>query len=141
MALDLQELQDKTQLWREHSFPPEHRTAVMQALGGAEEAGELAHAILKMEQGIRGDKIKHVGEVADSVGDIIIYLAGICSSLDLDLQTCVEAAWAEVSKRDWSKNPETGLQGTGDDALMVDGGEGPQRVPEEEQREGFGGIA
>jgi NTP pyrophosphatase (non-canonical NTP hydrolase) len=79
-------------------------------LGVAEECGELAHAILKRKQGIRGDSAYHVGQAADAVGDIIIYLTGVCSSLGLDLETCVENAWKEVRERDWSEHKETGVE-------------------------------
>lgn len=102
-------LQRRSQEWRENSFPPEHRTAPLQALGVCEEAGELAHAVLKLEQGIRGTREHHIMTAADAVGDIIIYLAGVCSALELDLENCVADAWHEVSQRDWSKNKETGV--------------------------------
>jgi NTP pyrophosphatase (non-canonical NTP hydrolase) len=101
-------LQEKAQLWREHSFPPEHRTAVLQALGVSEESGELAHATLKREQGIRGTDEEHAAAERDAVGDIVIYLAGFCSSRGYSLQQCVEDAWQGVCKRDWSKYKEDG---------------------------------
>jgi NTP pyrophosphatase (non-canonical NTP hydrolase) len=82
----------------------------LQALGVCEEAGELAHAVLKMTQGIRGTEKEHLNEAADAVGDIVIYLAGLCSSLELSLQACVDEAWLQVLERDWSKNKETGVQ-------------------------------
>jgi NTP pyrophosphatase (non-canonical NTP hydrolase) len=105
----LASLQVNSQAWREHSFPTEHRTAPLQALGVCEEAGELAHAVLKMEQGIRGDRIQHMSEAADAVGDIVIYLAGLCTSLGLDLETCVRETWRGVAERDWSKHKGDGV--------------------------------
>jgi NTP pyrophosphatase (non-canonical NTP hydrolase) len=96
-------LQDESQKWREHSFPPEHRTAVLQALGVSEESGELSHAVLKREQGIRGTDEEHATAEQDAVGDIIVYLAGFCTSRGYDLEHCVKLAWAGVCKRDWSK--------------------------------------
>lgn len=107
--MELRALQVQSQEWRERCFPPEHRTAAMQAMGVAEETGELCHAILKMTQGIRGSEYEHKVEAADAVGDIIIYLAGVCSSLDLDLDDCVHTAWAQVKNRDWSTYKETGV--------------------------------
>lgn len=104
----LQFVQQESQKWREHSFPPEHRTAELQALGVCEEAGELAHAVLKMKQGIRGSDVDHMNEAADAVGDIVIYLAGLCTSLGLNLQSSVYKAWLDVARRDWKANPETG---------------------------------
>lgn len=107
-------LQKNSQAWREHSFPPEHRTAPLQALGVCEEAGELAHAVLKMEQGIRGSRSEHVIAAADAVGDIIIYLAGLCTSLNINLHSCVYKAWLEVANRDWSQYKETGVADAAD---------------------------
>jgi NTP pyrophosphatase (non-canonical NTP hydrolase) len=101
-------LQEESQRWREHSFPAEHRTPELQVLGVSEECGELAHAVLKMKQGIRGTDEDHLFEAADAVGDIVIYLAGVCSSLGLDLHACVSAAWWQVASRDWSVNKQDG---------------------------------
>jgi NTP pyrophosphatase (non-canonical NTP hydrolase) len=103
-------LQSESQKWRQHSFPPEHRTASLQALGVCEEAGELAHAVLKMEQGIRGTRDEHLMEAADAVGDIVIYLAGLSTSLGLDLERCVKSAWAQVAQRNWKDYKETGIE-------------------------------
>lgn len=109
-------LQEKTQIWRENSFPPEDRTAPLQALGVAEEyfelglaCGRLSHATLKMKQGIRGSKAEHVAAAEDAIGDMAIYLMGVCSSLDLDFATCILKAWDEVQQRDWSKNKQDGI--------------------------------
>lgn len=102
-------LQQESQQWRKHSFPPEHRTAPLQALGVCEEAGELAHAVLKMTQGIRGNEQEHTDAAADAVGDIIIYLSGVCTSLNIDMETAVKDAWRGVASRDWSKNKVDGV--------------------------------
>lgn len=103
-------LQRESQKWREHSFPPEHRTVELQVLGVCEEAGELAHAILKMKQGIRGDEVQHMAEATDAIGDIVIYLAGVASSLNTSLHACVYKAWLEVADRDWSQYKESGIE-------------------------------
>jgi NTP pyrophosphatase (non-canonical NTP hydrolase) len=102
-------LQQESQKWRQHSFPPEHRTAVLQALGICEESGELAHAVLKREQGIRGDDEQHSRDERDAVGDIVVYLAGFCSSRGYDLEACVKSAWRGVAQRDWTKNKIDGV--------------------------------
>ena len=102
-------VQVESQKWRTHSFPPEDRTVELQALGVCEEAGELAHAVLKRRQGIRGTEAEHIGEIRDAVGDIIIYLCGLCSSIGLDVETCLKIAWVEVAQRDWSEHKETGV--------------------------------
>lgn len=77
-------------------------------LGIFEEAGELAHAYLKQEQGIRGTKAQHTAAKQDAVGDILTYLADYCTREGFDLQAILEHVWAQVSQRDWNTNPATG---------------------------------
>jgi len=81
-----------------------------------EELGELSHAHLKMEQGIRGEFATHQLGKQDAVGDIIIYLADYCDQNGLDLQKCVEYAWGQVKNRDWVKNS---LDGAGGELVAV----------------------
>jgi NTP pyrophosphatase (non-canonical NTP hydrolase) len=106
--MDFNRLQGVARDWRERNFPPEQRDALRQTLGVAEETGELAHAILKMDQGIRGDTEKHMLDAADAIGDIVIYLTGVCDVLQLEFDECVMDAWTRVSKRDWVADPEGG---------------------------------
>lgn len=106
--MDLKVLQREAGKWREANFAPEKRDAVRETLGVCEEAGELAHAVLKMDQGIRGDTEKHMLDAEDAIGDIVIYLTGVCDELQLHLHACVAEAWDRVQQRDWIKNPETG---------------------------------
>lgn len=47
-------------------------------LGVCEEAGELAHAILKLSQGIRRDE-NHDAKAKDAIGDVWIFMANLCS--------------------------------------------------------------
>lgn len=89
--------------WQKHNFP--NALPHQPLLGLAEEVGELSHAHLKCEQGIRETSIK---DKKDAVGDIQIYLAAYCNSNGLDLAECVRLAWEEVSKRDWVKFPKNG---------------------------------
>lgn len=77
-------------------------------LGLQEEVGELAHAHLKMEQGIRGTKAKHRAAKIDAVGDIAIYLADYCNANNLSLSLCIEATWDKVKRRDWKKDNKNG---------------------------------
>jgi len=79
------------------------------ALGVGEEAGELQHAQLKMSQGIRGDKQKHISELLDAAGDINIYLMNLLSRHNLRLSIALLGAWEEVSNRDWKKFPKNGV--------------------------------
>jgi NTP pyrophosphatase (non-canonical NTP hydrolase) len=107
--MDLLELQSQAAVWRHNNFPPSTRTPLHQLAGVTEEVGELAHALLKMSQGIRGDEEKHRLDAEDAMGDIVIYLTGIADHLHVDLEDCVTEAWGRVKERDWNAYPETGL--------------------------------
>lgn len=108
MGIDLEQLQADHSVWLAHNFPDQ--TPHQGLLGVVEEVGELAHAHLKAEQGIRGmDSVfDQMARKADAVGDIIIFLCGYCSNNGLDLSKCVERAWDEVKDRDWQANPTDG---------------------------------
>lgn len=106
-------IQTERGVWAANNFPnaglKEH------ALGVAEEAGELAHAVLKMAPGtgddgapIRGSRQDHLDEAADALGDLFIYMCGVATDLGLSLSDCIITAWGEVQWRDWVKYPETG---------------------------------
>ena len=77
-------------------------------MGLVEEVGELAHALLKQRQGIRGTPEQLEEEAQDAVGDIVIYLADLCHRRRWDLPAIVRATWSRVSRRDWKAHPEDG---------------------------------
>ena len=69
-----------------------------------EEVGELSHAHLKREQGIRGTEGEHTLAIEDAVADIVIFLADYCNSQGIDLESTVVRVWDTVVKpRDWVK--------------------------------------
>lgn len=70
--------------------------------------GDLAHARLKMRQGIRAATAIQLAAERGAVGRIAIWLSVLCSREGLDYGVAVDQTWAEVSKRDWVANPETG---------------------------------
>ena len=76
-------------------------------LGRFEEIGELAHAHLKQVQGIRTNE-NHEAMGKDAIGDIFVFMTGYCITRGWSLQECINIAWGEVSKRDWSKNKDNG---------------------------------
>lgn len=91
--------------WLLHNFPDQRPHDAL--LGLAEEVGELAHAHLKWEQGIRGLSDQKYQELAsDAIGDIMIYLASYCNTNDFDMAQCLEEAWDQVRARDWQEDPE-----------------------------------
>ncbi len=101
---DMQSIQDEVKRWADKNFGP-GTPAWHPLLGVCEEAGELCHAHLKGEQGIREgmDKQKIEAMKADAVGDIVVFLMHYCAQEGLDFQKCVANVWAEVKKRDWTK--------------------------------------
>ena len=98
-------LQNVIHKWRQKNFP--NGNADDQLLGVVEEVGELAHARLKMKQGIRVNEDLIYKEM-DAIGDIVIFLMGYRSYRNISLFHCIMEAWQEVKERDWVKNKETG---------------------------------
>ena len=107
-CLTLDELQDQQREWVKRNFP--NRTNYHSLLGIVEEVGELCHAHLKHEQGIRGfeDRHKFKAYVEDAIGDIIVFLADYCTANGIGLQKCLEYTWESVKERDWIRDPITG---------------------------------
>ena len=100
---DLKQFQKEQLEWAKHNFGSKYGSGYRTLLGAMEELGELAHAHLKSEQGIRINE-NHQESKKDAVGDIIIYLANYCSDNDLILEDCIKDTWENVKVRDWKKN-------------------------------------
>lgn len=110
--MDLVDFQAQQETWSRRNFPGqfEKGNEYQPLLGVAEEVGELCHAHLKRDQSIRGmTEDQFLAKAGDAVGDIMIYLASYCNANELELNRCLEDAWAEVSKRDWIKFPINGV--------------------------------
>jgi NTP pyrophosphatase (non-canonical NTP hydrolase) len=107
----LSTVQRESREWRAQAYP-ETRGIELQALGVCEEAGELAHAVLKYKQGIRGyDREKTRKEVADAIGDIVIYACGVADQLDIDVSRAVYEAWEHVRDRNITQGSDAGNTG------------------------------
>jgi NTP pyrophosphatase (non-canonical NTP hydrolase) len=110
--MNLTRLQEERDRWIASNFPrpvfssdfPELECV----LGAAEEIGELCHHLLKLAQGIRGERAHHREEMADAVADCVIYLAGVATHLGLDYGQLVQETWDRVKLRDWVADPTTG---------------------------------
>lgn len=102
-------LQNQHAAWERVNFPTSEKEVFHSLAGMTEELGELAHAILKDAQSIRGDHEKHMLDGQDAVGDLFIYCAGLCNKMGWNMQQCIYKAWREVGSRDWTKNKETGV--------------------------------
>ena len=103
MSLTLEQLQGEAWEWVQHNFP--NGQPYQPLLGAMEELGELCHAHLKMEQGIREADNE---DKWDAVGDIVVYLADYCNRNGIDLAKAVEMVWESVKFRDWIKYPKNG---------------------------------
>lgn len=106
-VLQIAEFQARVGKWVAHNFPINH-LCHQPLLGVGEEVGELMHAHLKLEQGIRGTAEEHRAAMKDAVGDIMVYLADYCTQMQLNMAECVEVALTEIEKRDWIKFPKNG---------------------------------
>lgn len=105
---DLGVLQAQHAAWEAANFPLDMNKPYRSLLGAMEELGELAHAQLKGEQAIRGTPEEHLAESIDAVGDIVIYLAGYCTKLGINMEEAVWQTWRKVRERDWRADPREG---------------------------------
>lgn len=108
--MQLDELQAKVKDWADQNFGPSVAPYHRNLLGLMEELGELAHAHLKREQGIRGTAEEHDSKAKDAIGDMMIFLMNYCSDRDWSLGEITQTTWEEVvRKRDWKANPTDGV--------------------------------
>jgi len=105
MPIDLRKIQIQQAEWSEKNFGPQ--TPNRMILGITEELGELCHAELKNQQGIRVNE-NHEEKMKDAVGDIVIYLLAYCNEKDFNIETIIKDTWMQVKLRDWRKNRENG---------------------------------
>lgn len=105
----LRQLQDEQQEWGRLNFGD--RPWQQPFLGVVEEVGELSHALLKQWQGIRGTHDEHEVAAQDAVGDIVVFLAALCSARGWDLEAIVEETWTRVKRRDWKADSAQGHSG------------------------------
>ena len=108
-GFDLRKFQDEVHEWATRNFG-ENRDYKHPAMGVVEEVGELFHAFLKQEQGIRGTFEEHEAEALDAVGDIAVYLADLCALRGWNLAEICRKTWNHVKTRDWKKNARDGRE-------------------------------
>lgn len=80
-------------------FSAEH-----QALNIAEEAGEVARAVLKRVQGIRGTHEHWTTEIRKEAADVMISLMCLAQIEGFDLGEAVDERWDTVIARDMAKH-------------------------------------
>lgn len=101
----LRDMQAQHKVWMNHNFP--EQTAQQSFLGMVEEQGEMAHALLKHAQGIRGmDASQMLEEVIDGHCDWMIFSFGLANLLGYDLEDELDRVFGKVMTRDWIANPE-----------------------------------
>jgi len=100
-------IQAEVRTWADKNFGtgrPVHHPL----LGAVEELGELAHAHLKGEQGIRGTREEMSIKAKDAVGDVIIYLMDYCNLRGWDISEILDVTWEHVKTRDWKGDARKG---------------------------------
>ncbi len=104
--ISLRQLQSEVGEWSYDNFGLQQSYRPL--LGIGEELGELNHAHLKREQGIRGKQDYREAQM-DAIGDLVIYLCDYCAKEGIDLSDAVASTWAIVQTRDWKRFPRNGL--------------------------------
>lgn len=95
----LADLQRVMSMWQLNNFPD--ATPDDPFTGMVEELGELAHARLKMKQGIRTDE-DHEAAERDALGDILIFMTHYATLRKIRLSDAVLEAMEVVLKREWT---------------------------------------
>lgn len=108
--IDLNNLQKEFDIWmREKSGlnSSEQNLKFCNALGMAEEAGEVAHMVRcdfqNIREGLDKDKIKK--EIGDGVVDTMVFGMNLCSIYGIDIEEEILKVCEKVLKRDWNKHP------------------------------------
>jgi len=106
---DLASFSREHRRWLTYNFPDQ--TVEQGLMGVIEEVGEIAHVLLKHQQGIREFKDPQDAKLAiiDGVGDLVIFLDGFCHTMNIDLCDAIARTWEQVRKRDWQQYPTDGL--------------------------------
>ena len=104
--MDLESLQLQHRHWLNENFP--HQTSEQALFGVVEEVGELAHAHLKGQQGIRHMPEEILAMKIDAIGDIVIFLDGYCYGEGLSFPHVVSETWKKVRRRNWNDDKQTG---------------------------------
>jgi len=90
--------QQKIVNWQKENFPTCQDWEL--ALGVCEEAGELADCVLKIHRKLRLNEYTEQ-RLQDAIGDIIVYLFGLCHSKGWKLSDVIETTGEDVLKRSW----------------------------------------
>ena len=75
--------------WSEARRIIQNSTAEAQLLKAVSEMGELADATIKNNK----------DEIVDAVGDVMVCLVNYCAIQDIDLVSCMDAAYSQIKDR------------------------------------------
>ena len=92
-------LQKEVNAWQRKNFPDCQAWEL--ALGVSEEAGEIADYVLKSHRNIRSDDFPEE-RLKDAVGDIVVYLFGVCDQHGWLLSQVLTGTVREVLTRTWT---------------------------------------
>lgn len=102
--IDIEEYQKRLKDWQILHFgssPPEWLT-----VGMMEELGEMAHTLLKYQQGIREHREKDVEkfkkQLADDFGDVVVYGMQVLTHFGINAEDAMRDTFEHVLKRDWT---------------------------------------
>lgn len=101
--LVLNEVARRVRAWRLRQFG--EQTLTRHALQVCEEAGEVARAVGKAEEGIRPETR---GDLGSELADVILSACGLAAAAGIDLDAIVAARLERVERLDFRKNPESG---------------------------------
>jgi NTP pyrophosphatase (non-canonical NTP hydrolase) len=83
IKVETKKLQKEIYQWKLNNFGNKAGNGHQNLLGVIEEIGELAHAVLKKEQGIRNNE-EHNDLMKDAIGDIFIFLMNYLSDMGIE---------------------------------------------------------
>lgn len=97
---NIQDLQKTLYEWQNYNFGTNQDTE-RALMGICEEVGELCHAQLKLEQGIRGNPEELNAAARDAVGDIGIYMLNYLSGLGLSIPSIDDSSSPDKSEDEY----------------------------------------
>ena len=108
----IDEFQAEVGAWISRCFPNED--PLERALVLCEEAGEVARAVLKRHQGIRGTRAEWTAELLKELGDVAICLAATAYIEGVPLSEVIGKRWSEIQSRDYATDPQQHGVGSGE---------------------------
>lgn len=93
---DLRQFQYDVDDWHKANFPQEADESTLVLV---EEVGELARAVIKGRQNVRGGQDRWREEKAKEAGDVLISLLAFCNQNGIDLAAATTVRWKTVGNR------------------------------------------